>query len=63
MFIDFKYKKIQEKNIYRKENRKKFFWVEEHKQVGFFAHFQNLDHKGFLEDTEIIFIDKADHEA
>ena len=51
MFIDFKYKKIQEKNIYRKENRKKFFWVEEHKQVGFFAYFQNLDYNGFLEDT------------
>ena len=32
----------------------------EHKQAGFFAHFQSLDHNGFLEDTEITFIDKLD---
>ena len=33
---------------------------DEHKQAGFFAHFQGLDHNGFLEDTEITFIDKTD---
>ena len=32
----------------------------EHKQAGFFAHFQSLDHNGFLEDSEITFIDKTD---
>ena len=26
----------------------------------FFAHSQGLDHNGFLEDTEITFIDKTD---
>ena len=33
---------------------------DEHKQAGFFTHFQSLDHNGFLDDTEIIFIDKTD---
>ena len=32
---------------------------DEHKQAGFFAHFQSLDHHGFLEDTQIAFIDKT----
>ena len=32
----------------------------EHKQAGFFAHFQNLDHNGFLEDTKTTFSDKTD---
>ena len=32
---------------------------DEHKQAGFFAHFQSLDHGDFLEDTEITFIDKT----
>ena len=33
---------------------------DKHKKAGFFAHFQSLDHNGFLEDTEITFIDKTD---
>ena len=33
---------------------------DEHKQAGFLAHFQNLDLNGFLEHTEITFIDKTD---
>ena len=33
---------------------------DEHKQAMFFAHSQGLDHNGFLEDTEITFIDKTD---
>ena len=32
----------------------------EHKQAGFFAYFQSLDHNSFLEETEITFIDKTD---
>ena len=32
----------------------------EHKQAEFFAHFQSLEHNGFLKDTEITFIDKID---
>ena len=43
-----------------KDNNRKILRGDEHKQVGFFAHFQSLDHNGFLEDTEIIFIDKTD---
>ena len=50
--------------IYRwnnyKDNNKKSLRGDEHKQPGFFAHFQSLDHSGFLEDTEITFIDKRD---
>ena len=33
--------------------------MDDHNQSGIFANFQNLDHKGFLEDTEIAFIDKT----
>ena len=31
---------------------------DEHKQAGFFARFQSLNHNIFLVDTEITFIDK-----
>ena len=43
-----------------KDNNRKSLRGDEHKQTGFFAHFQGLDHNGFLEDTEITFIDKTD---
>ena len=43
-----------------KDNNRKSLRGNEHKQAGFFAHFQGLDHNGFLEDTEITFIDKTD---
>ena len=43
-----------------KDNNKKSLMGDEHKQTGFFAHFQGLDHNGFLEDIEITFIDKTD---
>ena len=43
-----------------KDNNRKILRGDEHKQAGFFAHFQSLDHNGFLEDTEITFIDKTD---
>ena len=43
-----------------KDNNRKSLRGDEHKQAGFFAHFQSLDHNGFLEDTEITFIDKTD---
>ena len=43
-----------------KDNNRKSLRGDEHKQAGFFAHFQGLDHNGFLEDTEITFIDKTD---
>ena len=33
---------------------------EDHKQAGFFAHFQTAGHSGFINDTEIRFIDKTD---
>ena len=46
-------------NNYKDINRKSFRG-DEHKQAGFFAHFQSLDHNGFLEDSEITFIDKTD---
>ena len=42
-----------------KDNNRKSLRGGEHKQAGFFAHFQSLDHNGFLEDTEITFIDKT----
>ena len=32
---------------------------EDHKQAGFFAHFQTAGHSGFVNDTEIRFIDKT----
>ena len=43
-----------------RDNNRKSLRGDEHKQAGFFAHFQSLDHNGFLEDTEITFIDKTD---
>ena len=43
-----------------KDNNRKSLRRDEHKQAGFFAHFQSSDHNGFLEDTEITFIDKTD---
>ena len=43
-----------------KDNNRKSLRGNEHKQAGFFAHFEGLDHNGFLEDTEITFIDKTD---
>ena len=43
-----------------KDNNRKSLRGDEHKQAGFFAHFQSLDHNGFLEDTEITCIDKTD---
>ena len=43
-----------------KDNNRKSLRGDEHKQAGFFAHFQGLDHTGFVEDTEITFIDKTD---
>ena len=43
-----------------KDNNRKSLRGDEHKQAGFIAHFQSLDHNGFLEDTEITFIDQAD---
>ena len=46
-------------NNYKDINRKSFRG-DEHKQAGFFAHFQSLDHNGFLEDTEITYTDKTD---
>ena len=33
---------------------------EDHKQAGIFAHFQTAGHSGFINDTEIRFIDKTD---
>ena len=36
-----------------KDNNKKILRGHEHKQAGFFPHFQSLDHNGFLNDTEI----------
>ena len=42
-----------------KHNRKSLRG-DEHKQAVLFAHFQGLDHNGFLEDMEITFIDKTD---
>ena len=42
-----------------KNNNRKSLKVDDHNQAGIFANFQNLDHKGFLEDTEIAFIDKT----
>ena len=33
---------------------------EDHKQAGFFANFQTAAHSGFINDTEIRFIDKTD---
>ena len=33
---------------------------EDHKQACFFAHFQTAGHCGFINDTEIRFVDKTD---
>ena len=43
-----------------KDNNRKNLRGEDHKQAGFFAHFQTADHSGFINDTEIRFIDKTD---
>ena len=42
------------------DNNRKSLSGDEHKQAGFFAHFQSLDYNCFLGDTEITFIDKTD---
>ena len=33
---------------------------EDHKEAGFFAHFQTADYSGLFNDTEIRFVDKTD---
>ena len=43
-----------------KHNNRKSLRGEDHKQVGFFAHFQTTIHSGFINDTEIRFINKMD---
>ena len=43
-----------------KDNNRKSLRGDGHKQAGFFAHFQGSNHNGFLEDTEITFIDKTE---
>ena len=43
-----------------KDNNRKSLRVEDHKQADFFAHFQTAGHSGFIDDTEIRFIDKTD---
>ena len=43
-----------------KGNNWKSLRGEDHKQAGFFAHFQTAGHSGFINDTEIRFIDKTD---
>ena len=43
-----------------KDNNQKSLRGEDHKQAGFFAHFQTAGHNGFINNTEIIFIDKTD---
>ena len=43
-----------------KDNNRKSLRGEDHKQAGFFAHFQTAGHSGFINDTEIRFIDKTD---
>ena len=42
------------------DNNRKSLRRDEHKQAEFFAHFQSLNHNGFLENTEITLIDKTD---
>ena len=46
-------------NNYRDNNRKSLRG-EDHKQAGFFAHFWTGGQSGFINDTEIIFIDNTD---
>ena len=43
-----------------KNNNQKSLRDEDHKQAGFFAHFQTAGHSGFINDTKIRFIDKTD---
>ena len=43
-----------------KDNNRKSLRDEDHKQTGFFAHFQTAGHSGFISDTEIRFINKRD---
>ena len=42
------------------DNNRKSLKGEDHKQAGFFALFQTAGHSGFINDTEIRFIDKTD---
>ena len=43
-----------------KDNNRKSVLDENHKQAGFFANFQTAGHSGFVNDTEIRYIDKTD---
>ena len=43
-----------------RDNNWKSLRGEDHKQAGFFAHFQTAGHSGFINDTEIRFIGKTD---
>ena len=43
-----------------KDNNRKSLRGEDHKETGFFAHFQTAVHSGFTNDPEIRFIDKTD---
>ena len=42
------------------DTSRKYLRGEDHKQVDFFAHFQTAVHSGFINDTEIRFIDNTD---
>ena len=46
-------------NNYNDSNRKSLRG-EDRKQAGFFAHFQTAGHGGFINDTEVRFVDKTD---
>ena len=43
-----------------KDNNQKRLRSEDHKQAGLFAHFQIGGHSGFINDTEVRFIDKME---
>ena len=43
-----------------KDNNQKSLRGEDHKQADFLPHFQRADHSGFINNTEIIFVDKTD---
>ena len=43
-----------------KDSIRKSLRGEDHKQAGLFAQFQTADHSGFIDETEIWFIDKTD---
>ena len=43
-----------------KDNNRKSLRGEDHKQAGFFAHFQTAGHSGFINDAKIRLIDKTD---